>query len=315
MGVGLAAAVALAVAVIVVIHHDPAPIQPASPARQNGHIALPVTPGSYIGLYPHGAPASYADATSFAQATGVQPRLAVYYSGWYEPFKTTFAQTASQRGAVPLVQIDPSGISVAAIASGHYDSYLTSYARAVRAYSHPVVLSFGHEMNGDWYSWGYKHSTPAQFVAAWRHVVTLFRALGAGNVTWLWTVNVINDTQNGTIPRPNAWWPGSSYVNWVGLDGYYLKPNWQFAPLFGPTIGDLRSFTDDPILIAETGAEPATGQSAKVADLFAGVKAYGLLGFVYFDTTNSIGQPFGLSSSAAIAAYRKGASSYHRPGS
>ena len=71
----------------------------------------------------------------------------------------------------------------------------------------------------------------------------------------------------------------------------------------------------DPILIAETGAEPATNQSAKVADLFAGVKAYGLLGFVYFDTTNSIGQPFGFSSSAAIAAYRKGASTYHRPGS
>ena len=40
------------------------------------------------------------------------------------------------------------------------------------------------------------------FVAAWRHIVTVFRALGARNVTWLWTVNIINDTQRGRIPRP-----------------------------------------------------------------------------------------------------------------
>ncbi len=76
------------------------------------------------------------------------------------------------------MQIDPTGISIAAIASGHYDSYLSSYAEAVRAYRHPVILSFGHEMNGYWYSWGYLHTPPAAFVAAWRHIVTLFRALG-----------------------------------------------------------------------------------------------------------------------------------------
>ena len=306
--VGLAVLAAVAIAAGVVVYNDVS--KPHGPLT-----SLPAAAGSYLGVYTKGLPASYAGISSFKASTGTTPDLVMYYSGWYVPFPTSFANTVASEGAAPLVQMDPDNISLSQIASGHYDGYLSAYAEAVRAYRHPVVLSFGHEMNGDWYSWGYKHSTPAQFVAAWRHVVTLFRALGAGNVTWPWTVNVINDTQNGTIPRPNAWWPGSSYVNWVGLDGYYLKPNWQFAPLFGPTIGDLRSFTDDPILIAETGAEPATGQSAKVADLFAGVKAYGLLGFVYFDTTNSIGQPFGLSSSAAIAAYRKGASSYHRPGS
>ena len=56
-------------------------------------------------------------------------------------------------------------------------------------------------------------------------------------MTWLWTVNIINDTHSGSIPGPEPWWPGSSYVNWVGIDGYYLKPSWKFAPLFGPTIG------------------------------------------------------------------------------
>ncbi len=134
-------------------------------------------------------------------------------------------------------------------------------------------------MNGSWYSWGYGHTSPAVFVAAWRHVVKLFRALGANNVTWLWTVNIINHAHGGSsIPNPAQWWPGGSYVNWVGIDGYYLKPTWKFAPLFGPTITAVRKLTLDPILVAETGAVPAAGQPAKITDLFSGIHRYGLLG-------------------------------------
>ena len=134
-------------------------------------------------------------------------------------------------------------------------------------------------------------------------------------MTWLWTVNIINNTQHGTIPSPAPWWPGSAYVTWVGIDGYYLKPSWKFAPLFGPTIGAVRALTGDPILIAETGAVPAAGQPAKITNLFAGVNAYGLLGLVWFNSTNTVGQPFGISTPAAIAAFRQAASTYHRPGS
>lgn len=277
-------------------------------------VNLPTTPQSYLGVYTNGAPASYSGVTTFTSVTGARPDIVMYYSGWFVPFDTSFATTAAQNGAVPLVQMNPTGVSVAAIAAGKYDGYLSAYAEAVRAYHHPVILSFGHEMNGTWYNWGYKKTSPATFVAAWRHIVTLFRALGAGNVTWMWTVNIVNDTQQGTIPPPAPWWPGSSYVNWVGIDGYYLKPNWQFAPLFGPTIAKVRELTSDPILIAETGATVSSGQPAKIADAFAGIHDYGLLGFVWFDATNSEGQGFSLSSPAAFAAFRKGAAStYTRP--
>jgi glycosyl hydrolase family 26 len=282
--------------------------------------SLPPASASYLGVFAKGAPASYTSVTTFAKETGAQPNLVMYYSGWFVPFPTSFAETAADHGAVPLVQMNPDRpqgpISLAQIASGQYDPYLTSYAEAVRAYKHPVIVSFGHEMNGDWSSWGYKHTSPAVFVAAWRHIVEIFRALGARNVTWLWTVNIINDGQAaGNITRPDPWWPGSSYVNWVGIDGYYLKPSWQFAPLFGPTIRDVHALTSDPILIAETGAVQTASQPANINNLFAGIRAYGLLGFVWFDSTNSTGQPFSISSSAALAAFRKGASTYHRPGS
>jgi hypothetical protein len=107
----------------------------------------------------------------------------------------------------------------------------------------------------------------------------MFRQQGAENVTWLWTVNIVD--LKGSIPSPAAWWPGASYVTWVGIDRYYLKPSWKFAPLFGPTIKAVRALTlDDPILISETAA-PAAGKPAKIADLFAGSRAYRLLGSVW----------------------------------
>jgi mannan endo-1,4-beta-mannosidase len=278
-------------------------------------VHLPTTPQSYLGLYTNDAPASYRGVQAFTRATGTRPDILVYYSGWYEPFQTSFATKAAENGAVPLVQMDPTGVSIRMIAAGKYDGYLSAYAEAVRAYRHPVILSFGHEMNGSWSSWGYRHTSPATFVAAWRHIVTSFRELGAGNVTWLWTVNIINDTQQGRIPPPAPWWPGNAYVTWVGIDGYYLKPGWQFAPLFGPTISKVHALTRAPILIAETGAIAAAGQPAKIADVFAGIRAYGLLGFVWLDATNSASQDFSISSPAATAAFSKGAGTFMRPGS
>ena len=303
----LAIIAAAAIAAGVVIYDRSA--DPSGPLPVN----LPPATGAYLGVYAHGAPDSYAGVTAFKTATGAQPDVVMYYSGWYVPFPDKFSTTVANNGAVPLVQMDPDNVSVAGIASGKQDAYLRAYAEAVRAYGHPVILSFGHEMNGTWYSWGYKKTSPAMFVRAWRHVVTLFRTLGAKNVTWLWTVNIINDTQHGQIPRPNQWWPGAAYVNWVGIDGYYLKPSWKFAPLFGPTIADVRELTTAPILIAETGAVPAADQPGKITDLFDGIRQYGLLGFVYFDSTNDIGQQFGIAGSASIAAFHKGASTYHRP--
>ena len=278
----------------------------ADPKPSHQSTSLSVRPSSYIGLYQSEAPGSYAGITNFTATTGIKPRIVVYYSGWFEPFKTHFAATAAAHGAVPLVQINPTDINLASVASGHYDAYLISYAEAVRSYHGPVILGFGHEMNGDWYSWGYRHTQPSTFVAAWRHIVTLFRGLGVRNVTWMWTVNITHAGKR--ISRPALWWPGRKYVTWVGLDGYYYKPSWKFAPLFGPTIAAIRELTRSPILIAETSASPATNQPAKIADLFAGIRLYGLLGFVWFNSVHDI--DWRLSSPAAIAAFRRGAEKY-----
>jgi hypothetical protein len=280
------------------------PNQAAHPAPQRHN--LPTTPASYIGVYSHDAPDSFAGVQAFSKVTGVKPRVVVYYSGWMEPFQASFATTVARDGAVPLVQMNPTKTSVAAIAAGRYDNYLNAYAKAVRTYHRSVVLSFGHEMNGHWYTWGYTHTSPKVFVAAWRHIVNVFRAWKVQNVTWLWTINTIH--KHGRVPSPGPWWPGTSYVNWVGIDGYFTDSSLVFASVFGPTITYVRTLTQDPILITETSATPVASQPAKIAELFAGIRLYGLLGFVWFNSVDKV--DWRLSSPAAIAAFRQGALTY-----
>jgi beta-mannanase len=103
-------------------------------------------------------------------------------------------------------------------------------------------------MNTGRYSWCYGHVWPQVFIAAWRHIVTLFRGEGAGNVTWLWT---INQDESGTGPAVR-WWPGSAYVTWVGIDGYCYRPSGAFATVFGNTFTQVRIFSSKPILLSET---------------------------------------------------------------
>jgi mannan endo-1,4-beta-mannosidase len=268
---------------------------------------LPVSPASYLGVYEAGSPPHYPMIETFARTAGQQPNIAGYFSGWAEPFATSFAEQVRSHGAVTLVQIDPSYASISAIAAGSYDDYLRSYADTVRDFGHAVVIGFGHEMNAPWYSWGYRHVPPKTFVAAWRHLVTVFRAQGAVNVTWLWTINQdLSDT--GPI---TAWWPGSSYVTWVGIDGYYYHPYDTFASVFGRTIDQVRTFTRKPVLLSETAVGPAAGQPVKIGDLFAGLHQYGTLGLVWFDRAQHNGiyqQDWRLEDSpAAAAAFRQGA--------
>jgi hypothetical protein len=256
----------------------------SSPVRssigQVTHAAAPLVAGPpYLGVYPAGH--GYGPVASFAKAAGRQPNIVEYISRWYEPFPASYAQTLHRHGAIVMVQIDPTYASAKRIAAGRYDGYLSSYALSVRDFGRAVIIGFGHEMNAPWYSWGYGHTPSSTFVAAWRHIVTLFRALGADNVTWLWTINA---DRGGTGPVA-SWWPGAHYVTWVGIDGYYYHPSDTFARVFGRTINQVRAFTRNPILLSGTAVAPGTGQHAGILNLFQGVRRYRTLGLVWFDQT------------------------------
>jgi beta-mannanase len=221
----------------------------------------------------------------FATVTGHQPNLVLYYNGWGEQFQSSFAADARARGATVVVDLDPTTVSLSSIVDGRQDSYLASYARQVLRFGHPVVISFGHEMNGNWYPWGWTHASPQMYVQAWRHVVNVFRKVGADNVTWLWTVSGVA-SGDGPI---SDYWPGQAYVTWIGVDAYYYRPVDTFASVFGPTLRQARQLGSEPIVISETAVGPLAGQVQKIPGLFAGIRRRGLLGFVWFDVAQHQG--------------------------
>jgi beta-mannanase len=86
-----------------------------------------------------------------------------------------------------------------------------------------LIRLFGGEFNG---SWWYGQSplanhnlTPADFVAAWRRVVDIFREVGAANVSFAWIPVVYPDHPVTWVDSDiAAYYPGDSYVDWVGAD-------------------------------------------------------------------------------------------------
>jgi mannan endo-1,4-beta-mannosidase len=250
---------------------SPPPTSVGAPSKPL-HLTAPV-----LGVFETNSASSFGLVREFASAVA-HPTVILSYSGWWTPFNEALVDDEYTYGSVPLIQIDPDPVKLSNVTRGKYDIWLRSYARSVRAFGRPVILSFAHEMNGSWYSWGAGHVAPSVFIAAWRHVVEVFRSAGASNVTWLWTVNSVNAAGSPL----QVWWPGSAWVDAVGIDGYYYGSSSTFTSVFGSTVTEIRKFANDPILISETAIGPVAGP-AKIGDLFAGIRADHLLGIVWYD--------------------------------
>jgi len=216
---------------------------------------------------------------TFARAVGTSPTVVEVYRPFGGAFSRALACRISKDGALPLINLSPRRQSIRAIADGQYDAYLAKYARAVKNFRLPVAISFGHEMNGNWYPWGWKRVQPADFKAAWRHIHEVFTRDGAANVIWVWSVS-----PKGRLSSAQAlWWPGPAYVTWVGLDAYYRKPGSTFNTI-NRCLVSIRQFTDRPVLLTETAVAPGPHAARQVTSLFAGAASHpGVIGFVWFD--------------------------------
>ena len=172
----------------------------------------------YFGAALDGAPASSRPVKDFTKKVGKQPNMLLYYTAWGDQFDAKAVKNARALGALPVMEWEPFETSMADIADGVSDDYVSEFATAVRTLNLPVAISLAHEMNGFWYPWGTKKTSPADYVRAWRHVHNIFLEVGATNVIWVWSPNVINP-----MPRVplKPLYPGDSYVDWIGVVGYY----------------------------------------------------------------------------------------------
>jgi len=265
------------------------------------HVSIPSPSVSITSGWINGvALSSLNELQSWETATGEHPAVIGMFGRFAAPFPVSAVRRSLTAKAVPLLQLDPTGISLAAITRGDYDRQLRAYDAAIRAMNDPVFLSFGHEMNGVWYSWGCGKTSPGLFREAWRHVHAI---ITAPQVRWIWT---INDVWSGD-PCPLRWWyPGAAYVDWIGIDGYLRQSVRTFTSAFGQTLVDLhRLAPNKPILLAESGVSLGPGWGQRLNSLYSGAYHAGLRGIVYFDGMTANGDYRPQDSPTALAAFRQ----------
>ncbi|HEY5194036.1 MAG TPA: glycosyl hydrolase [Solirubrobacteraceae bacterium] len=252
---------------------DPSPsTDPIAPSRARTIDALAKTrPTVALGVNTVDAP-SPGPVQAFARLAGRRPKVVMWYQSWSEPlFYEDQVRALAAQGMIPMINWHPMGAvpaeySLRAIASGRFDAYIRASARTAARWGHPMFIDFAQEMNIGGYAWsvGINGNTPALYVRAWRHVVSIFRAQGAGNVRWVWAPNT---NCEGTCPF-SEFYPGNAWVNWVGLDGYNFAnvdetPWKEFEQLFAPSYQILTSLTDKPVMIAETSSTETGGSKAQ----------------------------------------------------
>ena len=148
----------------------------------------------------------------------------------------------------------PNGTCTSQIASGVYDVYIRQEAIRSRNAGYPIIIRFGHEMNGDWAGWG---TSAATFKQAWIKVVSIFRSENVYNVKFLWCPNYA-DTGGRSF---QDYYPGDTYVDYVGTD-VYANNDWGWWYLPERQIGNINgnvydTYSNKPYIIGEWGCSSA----------------------------------------------------------
>jgi hypothetical protein len=209
----------------------------------------------------------------------------VFWSPWDKPY-------AEDAG--------PDQFSLPAILEGKWDAYIDAWADGARQFGHPMMVSFANEANGNWFPWSgwyygagktlvepgapeplptpppkwappvpVPYQGPEMFKKAYRYVVDRVRARGARNVLWVF------HAMNYSIPQEywnmvQQYYPGSDYVDWIGLSVYgqqYEDDRWSpFLPLLEWPLAEVsRLDPSKPLMLAEWGVGEFLGKGSKAA--------------------------------------------------
>lgn len=233
----------------------------------------PFSYGAWLGDFP-----TTASVATFEQLSGRHLGVGQFYIDWATSFSfiQPDLQVLDADHSEAMVTWMPSQFNTQQIASGVADSYIQNFALGVRSYGKPILLRPLHEMNGNWYSWaigGSTVNTNASYIQAWQHIVTIFRQVGAKNAKFIWSINAGNVGVGASFTGA---YPGDSFVDYVGVDGYNwgtTQPwgsTWQtFDQVFSLPYQALIQTSSKPVLITEwASAEIGGNKAAWITDAF-----------------------------------------------
>ena len=194
------------------------------------------------------------DLASFETLVGKAVNIQAVFVGFQDSFPSSYASTVGAKGKTLLIFWEPS-VSYDAITNGSQDKSIMKFVIDASSYGYPVILVPFNEMNLNEEVWGYgvNGNTSTKFIAAWKHVHDLFAA--ASNVKFA------IDFNNESVPdvagnRFSDYYPGDSYVDYVGVDGFNFGNPWQsFSAIFDSAISKANAFGKPEFIFSVASAE------------------------------------------------------------
>jgi glycosyl hydrolase family 26 len=192
-------------------------------------IASPETGSLMFGAYPgRRSGQSFEQALTALEAqAGRQLDLVRSYYLWDSPFPTSYETLLRDTGhtlvmSVKARRVNGTRIPWANIAAAQPGSTLYAdivrWAARVKNYGVPLYFVFNHEpeeASND------PNGTSTDFIAAWRKVISVFRAEGVTNASYVWTATSYSFWRTDRR-RAALWYPGDEYVDQIAADAY----NW-----------------------------------------------------------------------------------------
>ena len=132
------------------------------------------------------------------------------------------------------------------ISEGLYDEDLLFLIDELKRLKNPVFLRIGYECNDATHNYD-----PQGYVAAWKHVVILFRKENVNNVAFVWNCCTAFTRDINELMK---YYPGDKYVNWFSDDLFGVK---HFTEKNNPNI-ITQKFLDEalkhkkPVMIGES---------------------------------------------------------------
>lgn len=238
-----------------------------------------------------------------------------WYNGIVYPKKKI--HLISDSGATPYVRMMPRSdeiqghleekFSMQNIIDGKFDTELIAWARATKKDNIPLLIDFGVEANGDWFSWGGNFNGgsvpdtygdvnypdgPERYRDAYRHIIDIFRVEEVTHVTWFYHYNYAS-FPNVQWNQPKYYYPGDDYIDWIGFSLYgaqTLDEEWEgldFSIQLKEFFDSFKALdTKKPIALLEFGVTDYHKQGSKSIWLEDAFKTILDNPYVKFDAIN-----------------------------
>lgn len=215
--------------------------------------------------------------SSFESMTGKQPQMEAVFSHWgNDQFPAYLAPRIRDKGRTMVLfweavnynrdYFSQPEYSFDSVIAGKMDPYFTKFAADAKAYKGEIILAPYSEFNGNWFPWGMTVSgnTPEKFIKAWIHIHSFFADVP--NVKFAWVPN--NDSVPDVVANNfDLNYPGSAYVDIVGLDAFNNTPWETFDQMLSAEIGRLKKY-NKPIYLLSLGVKNDQRKAAWITDAF-----------------------------------------------